>query len=196
MVNAISRQKKEKIVGDLNALLENSNVAIGINYKGLTVADIQKFRRALPEDAKFMVAKNSLMGVAVKDNEKWAGLAGQDDMTGWLFAGESISKTTKAYLDFKKAVEKENKSCEVKVGVLDGQVLDMAGVERLKDLPTKEELYTKIAVGVKAVPTKIALGVKAVPTKLARAINLVAELDEDKSKTVAEMVGKGPGKAE
>ena len=41
VVNAISRQKKEKIVGDLQALLENSNVAIGMSYKGLTVADLQ-----------------------------------------------------------------------------------------------------------------------------------------------------------
>jgi len=93
-----------------------------------------------------------------------------------------------AYLALKKDAEKEGKNVDVKVGVLDGQVLDMAGVEALKNLPTKEELYTKIAVGVKAVPTKVALGIKAVPTKLARSISLVAELDEDKTKTVADVV--------
>lgn len=181
MANAISRQKKEKIVDDLKGHLENSFVALGINYEKCTVDDLQvtcshfailsssvrgrpysgiifaflhmlyltwlhwrrgsgrprelhqscrldgftdrlrrshaptyvrtssssaeidglsygapqKFRRSLPEDTKFMVAKNSLMSVAVADNEKWAGLADQDNMTGWLFVGENISSGIK-----------------------------------------------------------------------------------------------------
>lgn len=131
-------------------------------------------------------------------------------------------------------MEKAGKDVSVRTAVMDGQVIDMNRVQQLKDLPTKEQLYTKIAVGVKAVPTKIARGVKAVPTKvrfsrleqiiclatwcvpaaraacaissvrhlldiclqLARSIQLVSELDEDKNKLVADVVGMGPGKTE
>lgn len=63
-------------------------------------------------------------------------------------------------------MEKAGKDMSVRTAVMDGQVLDYQRVERLKDMPTKKELYAKIAIGVKAVPTKIALGVKAVPTKV------------------------------
>lgn len=36
------------------------------------------------------------MSVAVKDDEKWKGLANQDNENGWLFVGENISPTIKA----------------------------------------------------------------------------------------------------
>ena len=92
-------------------------------------------------------------------------------------------------------MEKAGKDVSPSAAVLDGKVLSFKDVEALKDLPTKDELYAAIANRIKGVPTKIAKGVKQVPTKLARSISLVAELDDDKTKLVADMVGKGPGKS-
>lgn len=66
----------------------------------------------------------------------------------------------------------------------------------LQNLPTREETYAALANRIKGVPTKVAKGIKAVPTKVARSIALVAELDEDKTKLVADVVGMGPGKTE
>ena len=46
-----------------------------------------------------------------------------------------------------------------KYGVLEGKAMDAAGVEIISNLPTKQELYRRIAVGINSVPTKIARGI-------------------------------------
>jgi len=189
---AISRQRKEDVVKTLVAGLDGSTVAMAMNYSGVTVADLQKLRRQLPAGATLYVAKNTLMGQAVAQSAapaSWEALKGQGGQNAWVFIPEEVvSKTVKAYLDWDKAMKKSNPDgpdVSIRVGVMDGAVLSEKDTIRLKDLPTKEDLYTKIAVGVKAVPTKVARGVKEVPTKLARAIAAVADLDDDKTKTVA-----------
>ncbi len=50
--------------------------------------------------------------------------------------------------------------------------MDGKAVSSLKTLPSKKELYTKIALGIKGVPLRVAKGIKAVPNKLALSIKL------------------------
>ena len=50
-----------------------------------------------------------------------------------------------------------------KYGVLEGSALDAAGVDAISSLPTKTELYRRIAVGINAVPTKIARSINVSP---------------------------------
>jgi len=45
-------------------------------------------------------------------------------------------------------------------------------------LPTKDELYAKIAGSINALATKIAVGVKEVPSGLVRGIKAVSEKEE------------------
>jgi hypothetical protein len=72
----------------------------------------------------------------------------------------------------------------IKCVVLDGEVIDVYKWKTLEKIPTKEELLTKIAVGIKANPRKIALGVKAIPSKIAYGVKALSELNDDKSMTV------------
>lgn len=67
----------------------------------------------------------------------------------------------------KKGEKEPPAPSEIKCIVMDGQALDIAQWQTLDKIPTKQELLTKIAVGIKANPTKIALSIKAVPRKLA-----------------------------
>ena len=59
-------------------------------------------------------------------------------------------------------------------------------LEQVVGLPTKLELITKVAQGIKAVPTKVAKGVKAVPSKLGRAFAAIRDQLEEKAKASAE----------
>lgn len=93
---------------------------------------VQSFRRELPDGSKLMVAKNTLLTKAVESKENWTGLANQDYENAWLFVGETISPTIKAYLKFKKNMDSAGKDVSISTAVMDGQVLDQAGVEALK----------------------------------------------------------------
>ena len=85
-------------------LLEGSSVVIGLRYMGLTVKQMQDFRRSLPADAKLVVCKNTLMRVAIDQVPGWAELkpAAKGD-NAWLFAPEeSIAESVKAYVALEK----------------------------------------------------------------------------------------------
>ena len=67
---AINRAKKEEIVTDLKDRLSRSRIAILTDYKGLSVAEVNKLRDELRKvDVEFRVAKNSLMKLAVKGSK-------------------------------------------------------------------------------------------------------------------------------
>jgi ribosomal protein L10 len=53
-------------------------------------------------------------------------------------------------------------------------------LEYVVSLPSKLELITKVAIGIKATPTRLARAIKAVPNKVGRAFGaLKTKLEED-----------------
>ena len=93
------------------------------------------------------------------------------DAAAFLFTGEEIGAAVKAY----KGFQKETKKTELRGGVMEGQALSKEQVEALGDLPTKDELYAKIAGSINALATKLAVGVNEIPTGLARGLKAYSE---------------------
>lgn len=75
----------------LESLLQKSAVVVGLRYQGLTVKQIQEFRRSLPADSKMLVCKNTLMRVAIDRTDGWEELkpATKGD-NAWLFVNEEV----------------------------------------------------------------------------------------------------------
>ena len=63
--------------------------------------------------------------------------------------------------------------------MLEGKLLNQQDAEALADLPTKDELYARIAIAINAVATKVALGIKEVPASIGRGIKAYAEKGEE-----------------
>ena len=57
-------------------------------------------------------------------------------------------------------------------GVFDNKLVDGPGVIAISKLPTKQELYQRIAVAINLIPTKVGRSIKLVPTKVGRAVKL------------------------
>lgn len=202
VTNAISRQKKEEVVSTLKSKLEDSAVVFSMRFKGLNVASIQKFRKGLPPKSSVYIAKNTLMKVAVSQTEGWEELAQQGcaGENAWVFVNEEeIADAVKHYFKFEEdlftdAKKNAAKGVEVKpptsvaVAVMSGKYLTPAELKKCENLPTKAQLYATIARLAKQPAQKLATGIKAVPTKLAIALKKVSELDDDKSKTLAQVV--------
>ena len=167
---------KQEIVGELKTILDDSHSAFVIDYKGLTVAQISDLRNRLRESgAVCKISKNTLLKRAIDGQEKWQEL--ESLLTGTsavLLTQEDIGSAVKAYKKF----QKDTKKTELRGGVLEGKLLGSKEAEALADLPTKDELYAKIAIGINAVTTKIAVGIKEVPTMLDRAIKARSEQEE------------------
>jgi large subunit ribosomal protein L10 len=149
---------------------------------GLTVAQQQRLCGSVPQGTTVKVVKNKLMQRAV-DGTAFEAVAapppggGKGLLKGsnmWFFITEDIKGTMTAYKEFLK-VEGKKESHPVRGGVVESTLYDPAGVEAIGNLPSKPELYAKIAASIQAVPTKVARAIKAPGAKLARAVKLATD---------------------
>ncbi|MBD2041596.1 50S ribosomal protein L10 [Microcoleus sp. FACHB-672] len=165
--------EKNAAIAELKENLSQSQIAIVIDYKGLSVAEITDLRRRLrPTGTTCKVTKNTLMGLAVDGDDNWQPM--QELLKGssaFLLVKEDISGAIKAYQDFQKA----SKKTELRGGVMDGRLLSEADLKAISDLPSKEQLIAQIAGAINGLATKLAVGINEVPSSLARALQAVSD---------------------
>jgi large subunit ribosomal protein L10 len=171
-----TRENKQEIIDDLKQTLSESQLAVVINYQGLSVAEITDLRRRLiPKGAVCQVTKNTLMRIAVEDDPKWQPMTELlKGSSAFVLVKDDISGAIKAYQEFQKA----SKKTELRGGVMEGRALNEAQVKAIGDLPSKEQLMAQIAGAINGVATKIAVGINEVPASLARGLQAYAEKTE------------------
>jgi len=183
-------EEKKAIVSELKETLSESQLAVVIDYKGLSVSEISDLRNRLrPTGAVCKVAKNTLMQIAVDGDQSWQPLTEfLSDSSAFLLVKDDLGGAIKAYQDFQKATKKT----ELRGGVMEGRALNEADIQAITELPSKEELMarlagalnaipTKLAVGLNAVPTKLVVGIQEVPGSLVRAIKAMSEKEDSQA---------------
>ncbi len=136
------RAKKEGIVREIKEKLDSSQVVILTDYRGLNVADITELRRQLREEGiEFKVVKNTLTKIAATE-------LGHEDLQGHLEGPTAVAfgyedPVTAARILAKFA--KGNDKLEIKGGLLEGNLLDIAAIRALADLPPREVLLGRVA---------------------------------------------------
>lgn len=158
-------EQKQAIITELKQTLSESQLAIVIEYQGLSVAEITDLRRRLrPTGTVCKMTKNTLMRIAVDGDNNWQPMT--EFLKGssvFLLVQDDMKAAIKAYEEFQRATKKT----ELRGGVMEGRALTEADIKALTELPSKEELMARLAGGLKAIPTKLAVGLNAVPTQLA-----------------------------
>lgn len=170
---------KQDMVAVLKEDLSEAQLALVIDYKGLTVAEITDLRRRLrPTGTVCQVAKNTLMGIAIDGQDNWQPMSELlKGSSAFLLVKEDVSGAIKAYQDFQKA----SKKTELRGGVMEGRLLKEADVKAIGDLPSKEQLIAQIAGAINGVATKLAVSINEVPASLGRSIKAISEKDQDSS---------------
>ena len=147
----VSKEKQE-IVASLKEEMTSAKGAVFTTYKGLTVAQDTKLRRALREaGVSYHVVKNTLTTIAAKE----AGLDGLVDhlngTTALAFSKEDAVTPAKVICEFiKKNKLGDAGILNVKVGLAEGRVIDAAEVEALASLPSREVLIAKVLGSMQA----------------------------------------------
>jgi len=174
---ATTLEGKKARVDRVKELLDTSQMVFSVPAGSMTVAQTQILRRSLPEGTTMSTVKNKLMLKAIEGTEFEAGASLVKGPNTWFFIEEDIGGTIKAFTSF-TTDEAFEESHPILGGVIEGTAYDAAGVKAIGKLPSKLELYAKIAGSIKAVPTKVATVLKAPNNKVARAIKLAAETKE------------------
>lgn len=161
-----------EMLSNIKADLEGVSAMWVVDYRGLTVKEIQELRRSIREaGATMKVYKNTLVNIALKEND----LPTLDDMlkgpNAFVFAGEDIAAAAKAVKNFAK----DNDKLEIKGGLLEGAEVNAAEVEAIASLPSREQLFGRIAGLINGFARRIAVSINEMPSGLARVVNQVAE---------------------
>lgn len=140
---AISRERKEELLGIYGDLIGQAGGIVFTEYKGISVKQVNAIRAKLRDvEAAYVVTKNTLLGIALK-NAGWpvpeALLNGQ---TSVVFSAQNYPEVAKATIALLKDYEG---LLSVKGGIMDGQLLSAKEVETISNLPSLPELRAQLA---------------------------------------------------
>jgi large subunit ribosomal protein L10 len=166
-------ENKQQIVEELKGLLGEAEMALVLDYKGLSIKEMSDLRTRLQaSNGICKVTKNTLMRRAIDGDSAWSGL--DPLLTGtnaFILVKGDVGGAVKAIQSF----QKDTKKSDVKGGLFEGRLLSEADIKAIGDLPSKEVLMAQIAGAINAVATKVAVGIKEVPAGLARALKQHAD---------------------
>lgn len=172
---------KQAILDRTKALVEKSSMIITLPFEGVSKESVDILRKAMPEETAASVVKNSLMKLSLDGTEfeSLKDFCSYENM--YIFIPEGKAKATfKAIKSWQKDVDRKDKEFDANCAVMDGVIYQGPAVEDACNLPTKEELITKIAIGIKAPTVKLGMSIRAVPNKLGRAFGaLKKKLEEE-----------------
>ena len=167
----MDRAQKEKLVDELGQIFESSGVVVVAHYVGLTVAEMQDLRaRASEAGGSVRVAKNRLAKIALKGKpcESMSDLL--TGMTVLTYSEDPVAAAKVA-----QEFAKENKKFEILGGAMGENALDVAGVEAVSKMPSREELISTIAGMLGAPASNIAGAIGAPASNIASILSTIED---------------------
>ena len=134
-------QAKVESVEALKEQLGTAKTVVLTEYRGLSVQQLSDLRKQLKgAAAEYKVVKNRLARIAVKGSaldELGVHLKGP---TGLVFTKQDPAAVAKAL----QAFVKTNPQLQIKIGLVEGKVVQPAEIKALADLPSKGQLRSQI----------------------------------------------------
>ena len=162
MPNAKVLEQKQKLVADLAEKVNGSIAGVIVDYKGITVADDTALRKELREnDIDYFVVKNTLLYRALEGT-------GLEDMRATLEGTTAIALSKEDHTAAARILAKfaeKNETFSIKTGFLEGKVIDLATIDSLAKLPTKEVLLASVCNVFQAPIAAFARAVQAIVDK-------------------------------
>ena len=141
-------QRKIDTVRELRDRIERCVIAIAADYRGLTVTEIGRLRRAIREaGVEMRVVKNRLFLRAAQDAERPEMAELLDGPTAIIFGYEDITAPARVATEYMRSARD---SFAVRKGVMDGQVLTLADIQDLGTLPPRDILAGQVAGALQA----------------------------------------------
>ena len=162
------RSEKQADLDKLKSELAKVSTVILTTFQGIKVDEDTRLRRAVQAaGGKYKVVKNTLA-------ERAGAGTPAENLLKNLTGTNSIAYTEADPVALAKAITKIAKDVpafQFKAGVVEGRVVSIADIRQLANLPSKEELISKIMFLLNAPAQRIAVALNALPRNLAVTVN-------------------------
>lgn len=168
-----SRETKQRDLTALTEKLQASKSAMVVSFSKATVNKDQEFRNRLRDaGAQYQVVKNTLARIAVKGTDFEQASEHFKGVTALAWTDGDPVILSKAISKFMK----ENADVYTfKTAVVDGKLVDLKQLTTIANLPSKEELISKLLFVINAQAQRIVTVINAVPRDLAVVIKQIGE---------------------
>ena len=162
------RSEKQQEVDKLKNDLAKVSTVILTTFQGITVQDDTKLRRAVQAaGGKYQVVKNTLVqraGAGTPAESLLKNLTGTNSIAYTMADPVALAKAL-------TKIAKDVPAFQFRSGVVEGRVISIAEIQQLANLPSKEELISKIMFLLNAPAQRIATALNALPRNLAVTVN-------------------------
>ena len=162
------RKEKQQDVEKLHVELGQVSTVILSTFQGITVEQDTKLRRAVESTGgRYKVVKNTLA-------ERAGAGTPAEGLLKNLSGTNSIAYTASDPVTLAKVLTKIAKDVpafKFRAGVVEGRVISIEEIQQLAQLPSKDELISKIMFLLKAPAQRLATVLAAVPRDLAVVMN-------------------------
>ena len=152
---------KQPVVQEIAENVKDAQSVVVVDYRGLTVAEDTALRKQLREaGVTYKVYKNTMMNFAFKGTDFESLKDVLEGPSAIAISKDDATAPARIIAKFAKTAPK----LEIKAGVVEGTFYDAKGMEAIANVPSREELLSKL------------LGSLQSPiTNLARVLNQIAE---------------------
>jgi large subunit ribosomal protein L10 len=152
---------KQPVIAEISENIKDAASVVVVDYRGLTVAEDTELRKQLREaGVVYKVYKNTMMNFAFKDTDFEQLKDVLEGPSAIAISKEDATAAARILAKFAKTAPK----LEIKAGVVEGTLYDAKGMQAIANVPSREELLSKL------------LGSLQSPiTNLARVLNQIAE---------------------
>ncbi len=162
------RADKQKEAETLRSELARVSTVILSTFQGITVEQDTKLRRAVQAaGGKYRVVKNNVA-------ERAGSGTPAEPLLKNLTGTNSIAYTFSDPVALAKAltrVAKDVPAFQFRAGMVEGRVVSMVEIQRLAQLPSKEELLSKVMFLLQAPAQRLATALAVLPRNLAVTLN-------------------------
>ena len=132
---------KAPIIDEIKGYVEKASAAVLVDYRGLTVEEDTRLRKALREaGVVYKVYKNTYLTRAFEGSDFAQLNKDLEGPTAVAFGIEDATAPARIIAEFAKKAPK----LEFKAGVVEGVYYDVKGLEKVAQIPSREVLISKL----------------------------------------------------
>jgi len=141
------RPEKVQAVVELQERLRRARGLILADFRGLSVPEMETLREELRKNGvEFRVVKNTLFGIAAQSLQLQGLDAFLQGPTAVAIAYDDPTVPARVMVEFIRQYRK----LELKGGLVEGRVVDAAGIRALAELPSRSELVARVVGSIQA----------------------------------------------
>jgi large subunit ribosomal protein L10 len=164
------KTEKAALIDDIHDRFAKAQVAVVAEYRGLAVEDLSALRRKLRSaGGEFKVVKNSLARRAAEGTGLAEVREQFDGPIGVVLGYADPAALAKALKEF---VAQQDK-LKLRVGVLEGRRLDLAGLARVAALPSRQVLLGRLVGQIQAPVSGLVGGLQGILRKSVATLDAV-----------------------